>query len=191
MGARKGGGPNFRAFFSLSRHCFHSFLPLSGVLSLNVGGVFEGRDPEMCTFGLSGCRVKPQQRPPGSRRDMANARAEEQARREPHRRSHACLARDRMIFGSLRTLALANWHWNRARVDQPIQDGALPWGVEQLPKRAILRWRTVGEVSSPCTGRTQERCPPLSRGHFGSSNFLLEAAIASTWRVRCECGSFV
>ena len=29
------------------------------VLSLNLGGVFEGRDPEMCTFGLSGCRVKP------------------------------------------------------------------------------------------------------------------------------------
>ena len=24
-----------------------------------VGGVFENRDPQMCTFGLSGCRVKP------------------------------------------------------------------------------------------------------------------------------------
>ena len=28
--------------------------------SLNFGGVLKGRDPQMCTFGLSGCRVKPQ-----------------------------------------------------------------------------------------------------------------------------------
>ena len=26
---------------------------------MNFGGVFEGRGTEMCTFGLSGCRVKP------------------------------------------------------------------------------------------------------------------------------------
>ena len=30
---------------------FSFFLPLLGVLSLNFGGVFEGRDLEMCTFG--------------------------------------------------------------------------------------------------------------------------------------------
>ena len=31
-----------------------------GVLSLNIGGVFlKAGNPEMCTFGLSGCRVKP------------------------------------------------------------------------------------------------------------------------------------
>ena len=47
--------PKFRVF-SISRHNFLSF-SLFGVLSLNFGGVFEGPDPEMCTFGLSGCRV--------------------------------------------------------------------------------------------------------------------------------------
>ena len=40
------------ALFSLSRHNFHSSLPLLGLLLLNFGGVFEGRDPEMCTFGV-------------------------------------------------------------------------------------------------------------------------------------------
>ena len=49
--------PKFRSFFP-SRHNFHSFFSL-GVLSWIFGGVFEGQDPEMCTFGLSGCRVKP------------------------------------------------------------------------------------------------------------------------------------
>ena len=61
--------PKFRSFFSLSRRKIRSFLPSLGVFSLNFGGVFEGRDPQMCTFGLSGCRVKPrrphQTGPPG------------------------------------------------------------------------------------------------------------------------------
>ena len=39
---------------------FSLFLSLSlGVFSLNFGSVFEGRDNQMCTFGLSDCRVKP------------------------------------------------------------------------------------------------------------------------------------
>ena len=38
---------------------FHSFSLSLGVFSLDFGGVFEARDPQMCTFGLSGCRVKP------------------------------------------------------------------------------------------------------------------------------------
>ena len=54
------GGPKFRAFFFPPRHNCLSFFSLLGVLSLNFGGVFEGRNPEMCTFGLSGCCVKPQ-----------------------------------------------------------------------------------------------------------------------------------
>ena len=57
-GGPKGGGPTFRAFFSLSRHNFLSFLLSLGVFSWNFGGVFERRDPQMCTFGLSDCRVK-------------------------------------------------------------------------------------------------------------------------------------
>ena len=47
------------ALFSFSRHNFHSFFSLLGVFSFSFSGVFEGRDPEVCTFGLSGCRVKP------------------------------------------------------------------------------------------------------------------------------------
>ena len=42
------------------RHNFHSFFSLLGVFSLNFGGVFEAWDPQMCTFVLSSCRVKPQ-----------------------------------------------------------------------------------------------------------------------------------
>ena len=60
--------PKFRSFFSLSRRKIRSFLPSLGVFSLNFG-VFEDRDPQMCTFGLSGCRVEPrrphQTGPPG------------------------------------------------------------------------------------------------------------------------------
>ena len=51
--------PGPPSFFTLSRRKIRSFLPFLGVFSLNFGGVFEGRDPHMCTFGLSGCRVKP------------------------------------------------------------------------------------------------------------------------------------
>ena len=49
--------PKFRAFFSSPTSIFT--LSLSGGLLLNFGGVFEGQDPKMCTFGFSGCRVKP------------------------------------------------------------------------------------------------------------------------------------
>ena len=49
----------FFALFSLPP-LFSFFYSLSlGVFSLNFGGVFEGREPQMCTFGLSGCRVIP------------------------------------------------------------------------------------------------------------------------------------
>ena len=49
---------NFALFFPLPLP-FSFFFSLSGVFSWNFGGVFEGRDPQMYTFGLSGCRVKP------------------------------------------------------------------------------------------------------------------------------------
>ena len=56
-------------FFSLSRNSFILFSLSWWSFSLNFGGVFEDRDPQMCTFGLSGCRVKPrrphQTGPPG------------------------------------------------------------------------------------------------------------------------------
>ena len=55
----EGGGPKISRFFSLSGSHFRSFCLSQGVFSLNFGGVFVGRDPQMCTFGLSGCRVKP------------------------------------------------------------------------------------------------------------------------------------
>ena len=43
--------PKFRSCFSLSRHNFLSFFSLFGVLPLNFGGVFEGRDPQNFTKG--------------------------------------------------------------------------------------------------------------------------------------------
>ena len=76
--ARRVRGPKFHACFSLSRSVLallfsrwgssRVFFSLSGgllvfffslwVFSWNSGGVFEGGDPQMCTFGPSGCRVK-------------------------------------------------------------------------------------------------------------------------------------
>ena len=53
------GPPKISLFFSLSRHNFLSFFSLFGVLSLNFGGVFEGREKGIYTFGLSGCRGPP------------------------------------------------------------------------------------------------------------------------------------
>ena len=50
--------PKFRAFFP-PRHNFHSFFSLLGGPFVEFWWCFEGRGPEMCTFGLSGCRVKP------------------------------------------------------------------------------------------------------------------------------------
>ena len=38
---------------------FRSLLVSLGVFLLNFGGVCESGDPQLCTFGLSGCRVKP------------------------------------------------------------------------------------------------------------------------------------
>ena len=58
VGPRKAEGcgeAKFLAFF-FSRHFFHSFS--LEVVSLNFGGVIEGRDPQMCTFGFSSSRVK-------------------------------------------------------------------------------------------------------------------------------------
>ena len=49
----KGGRPKISLFFfPLFHHNFLSFFPLLGVFSWNVGGVFGGRGPEMCTFGV-------------------------------------------------------------------------------------------------------------------------------------------
>ena len=55
-----GDRPKFHSFFSLSRRKIRSFLFSLWVFSWNFSGGFcEDRDPHMCAFGLSGCRVKP------------------------------------------------------------------------------------------------------------------------------------
>ena len=46
--------PIFFSFFSPSPATIFFLFSLLVVLSWNFGGVFEGRDPQMCTFGLSG-----------------------------------------------------------------------------------------------------------------------------------------
>ena len=50
--------PEFRSFFSIPRLHFRSFSPSLGVFSLNFGGVFEGRGPEMARLEFSGCHVR-------------------------------------------------------------------------------------------------------------------------------------
>ena len=54
----------FRSFFSLSRRKIRSFLPSLGVFSWNFGGVFEDRDPQMCTFGALGLSCETPAAPP-------------------------------------------------------------------------------------------------------------------------------
>ena len=53
-GQPSAGPPKISLFFSLLPPQFSFFSPSLGGLSLNFGGVFEFRDPEMCMFALSG-----------------------------------------------------------------------------------------------------------------------------------------
>ena len=50
---------NFALFFPSPATIFILSSLSWEVFSLNFGGIFEGRDSEMCTFGFSCCRVKP------------------------------------------------------------------------------------------------------------------------------------
>ena len=67
--------PKCRSLFPSPAPIFALFSLSLGLFSLNFGGVFEGRDPQMCTFALSGCRVKP-------RRPLAKMGAGEGKKRE-------------------------------------------------------------------------------------------------------------
>ena len=60
-GPPSAGPPKISAFFFFFPlpPPYSLFFASLGVFSWNFGGVFEGRDPQMCTFGLLGCRVKP------------------------------------------------------------------------------------------------------------------------------------
>ena len=64
---------NFALFLPSPATVFILFSLSCWSSSLNFGGVFEDRDPQMCTFGLSGYRVKPrrphQTGPPGLAHD--------------------------------------------------------------------------------------------------------------------------
>ena len=55
------GPPKISLFFFLLSPALIFALFVSPWVSYRwiLGGVFEGRDPQMCTFGLSDCRVKP------------------------------------------------------------------------------------------------------------------------------------
>ena len=59
-GGPKGGRPKISRFFffPLPLHV-RSFCVSLGVFSLNFGGIWKHRGRQMCTFGLSGCRVNP------------------------------------------------------------------------------------------------------------------------------------
>ena len=60
-GAPQGGRPKILLFFLPLPPPFRSFCVSLGVFSLNFGGVFEGRGPEMFTFGVLGlsCEAPP------------------------------------------------------------------------------------------------------------------------------------
>ena len=78
VGEKKGGGAqNFALSFSPSRLPCSLFFSLSGCLLVEFWWCLKRRDPQMRTFGLSGCRVKPQEtpRPPLSRRPTGGGEA--------------------------------------------------------------------------------------------------------------------
>ena len=54
------GPPKISPFFPLSRPHFRSFSLSLGVCSVEFWWCLKRQDPQMFTFGLSGCRVKPQ-----------------------------------------------------------------------------------------------------------------------------------
>ena len=85
--------PKFRSFVPSPAPIFALSLSL-GVFSLNFGGVFEGRDNQTCTFGLSGCRVKPvtglHDRPLWERQQIGSNMCEKQ-NHEENRTSHVTL----------------------------------------------------------------------------------------------------
>ena len=58
-GPPSAGPPKISLFFFPLPPPFRSLCVSLGVFSLNFGGFCEDRDPQMCTFGLSGCGVKP------------------------------------------------------------------------------------------------------------------------------------
>ena len=89
------GPPKILLFFFLPLlPQFSFFPPLLGVFSLNFGGVFEGLDPQMCTFGLSGCRVKPRRRGrssggPQNERQKRIQKKKKEKKKEKRERKHA------------------------------------------------------------------------------------------------------
>ena len=62
-GGPEGWGAQNFALFSLALFSF--FLPLLGVVSWNFGGVIEGQDNQMCTFGLLGLSCEAPAAPKG------------------------------------------------------------------------------------------------------------------------------
>ena len=72
-GPPSAGPPKISLFLFPFPPPFRCFCVSLGVFSLNFGGVLKRRGLEMCTFGLSGCRVKPrwphQTGPPGLAHD--------------------------------------------------------------------------------------------------------------------------
>ena len=69
-------------FFFLSRRKIRSFFPSLGVFSLNFGGVLKTGTLKMCTFGLSGCIVKPGYGAAGWREDNTTQKAESSTTQE-------------------------------------------------------------------------------------------------------------
>ena len=57
-GPPSAGPPKIWLFFFPFPPSFRSFCVSLGVFSWNFGGVLKRSCPEMCTFGLSGCRVR-------------------------------------------------------------------------------------------------------------------------------------
>ena len=110
--------PNFRYFFPLPPP-FRSFLSL-GVFSWNFGGVFEGRDPQMRTFGLSKRLTTPPIPYPCRRQQCTFATVH-----KPHQPTQHCSPRDGVVYSCpIHRQNCAPWIRVRHRLDRvPCESG--------------------------------------------------------------------
>ena len=161
---------NFALFFPSSH--FHSFFPLLGVFSWNFGGVFEGWGPEMFTFGLSGCRVKPRR---GFTRQPENSkRAQLSVRRFKHHQNSTRRPTERRkneISGGREKKARnfrPHFFWVRApplrphpfRAPTPSQKKLAKWGLAKFGQQILAKFDQInfGQMwywpNSAATGAT-------------------------------------
>ena len=164
------GPPKISRCFSLSRLHFRSF-SLSGVFSLNFGGVFEGRDPQMCTFGVLGLSCETPAAPTAAGvSNEKTSRERERERKKKRAKMGAGDGKKREILGSpLSGPHLSSPHTAGPHTSGPHSSSPNPWVPNFFsgphPSGSTLLW--APPFGPPAFGRRLSG-PPLflGLGHY-------------------------